>query len=204
MDAPPCLKGPVSDPSTSGRRSKIVPPLCWSSSYLRRLIKLIMALLEKQLVVKRSTIPGAGKGLFTNKFIPKGTRIVEYKGKKTTWKEVNIDEGRNGYIYYINRNHVIDAQPFPDALGRYANDARGLSRVDGIRNNARYVADNGKVYIEATKDMAPGDEILVGYGKEYWDVIRENIRIDEREKAKAAKTRAAKTVTSKKTTKKVK
>jgi hypothetical protein len=40
-----------------------------------------MALLEKHLRIKRSLLPGAGKGLFTTKFIPKGTRIVEYKEK---------------------------------------------------------------------------------------------------------------------------
>lgn len=148
-----------------------------------------MALLEKQLIVKRSTIPNSGKGLFTKKFIPKGARIVEYKGKPTTWKDVNIDEGRNGYIYYINRNNVIDAMPFPNYLARYANDAQGISKVKGISNNCRYVADMDtmRVYIEAVKDIPENSEILVQYGKEYWDVIRHNLRIDEREKAKAEK-----------------
>jgi hypothetical protein len=47
-----------------------------------------MALLEKQLVIKKSALPNAGMGLYTTIFIEKGTRIVEYKGKITTWKEV--------------------------------------------------------------------------------------------------------------------
>ena len=34
-----------------------------------------MALLEKYLQVKRSKIPGAGKGLFTKQFIEKGKYI---------------------------------------------------------------------------------------------------------------------------------
>jgi SET domain-containing protein len=143
-----------------------------------------MALLEKQLVVKRSGIPGAGKGLFTKINISKGTRIVEYKGKITTWKEVNHDEGRNGYIYYINRNHVIDALPYVKALGRYANDASGLQKLKGISNNSRYVIDDMRVYIEAVKDIPAGGEILVQYGKEYWDVIRYNRKLEEKEKAK--------------------
>lgn len=138
-----------------------------------------MALLEKQLIVKRSGIPDSGKGLFTKKPIPKGTRIVEYKGKVTTWKEVDIDEGRNGYIYYINRNHVIDARSYIKALGRYANDAKGLTRVKGVVNNSQYVVDNGRVYIEAVKEISAGGEILVDYGKEYWDVIKHNMKIDE-------------------------
>jgi len=152
-----------------------------------------MALLEKQLVVKRSTIPNSGKGLFTKKAIPKGTRIVEYKGKKTTWKDVDHDNGRNGYIYYINRNNVIDAQPYPKALARYANDANGIVRIKGITNNAQYVNDDMKVYIEATKDIAAGAEIFVKYGKEYWDTIKTNRKLEEKEqKEKAAKKKTKK------------
>src|SRR5687767_5287782 len=108
-----------------------------------------MALLEKQLVVKRSAIPGSGKGLFTKKFIPAGTRIVEYKGKVTSWKDADHRNGGNGYIYYVKRYHVIDALPRPDALARYANDAKGMSRVKGLTNNSDYVEDGLKVYIES-------------------------------------------------------
>jgi len=143
-----------------------------------------MALLEKQLVIKRSILPAAGKGLFTKKPIAKGTRVVEYKGKITTWKEVDDDNGKNGYIYYINRNHVIDAKPFSKTFGRYANDANGLKKLRFVKNNARYVIDNLRVYIEAVKDIPAGGEILVRYGKEYWDIIRHNIKLDKTKKVK--------------------
>src|SRR3990170_8419381 len=133
-----------------------------------------MALLEKQLAIKRSTIPGSGKGLFTKKFIPKGTRIIEYKGKITTWKEVEHNNGSNGYIYYVNKNHVIDARSYVKALARYANDARGLKKIKGISNNSAYVHEKQRVFIEATKDIPANSEILVAYGKEYWDAIRHN------------------------------
>ena len=132
-----------------------------------------MALLEKQLEVKESTIPGAGLGLFTNLFIAKGTRIVEYKGRMTTWKAVEHDY-KNGYIFSIDPNHVIDAKTYKKALGRYANDAHGLVRKKGINNNSRYVAEGYKIFIEAVKDIPPASEILVSYGKEYWDVMRKN------------------------------
>lgn len=141
-----------------------------------------MALLEKQLVVKKSTLPNAGKGLFTKKGIAKGTRIVEYKGTVTRWKEVDHNEGSNGYIYYINRNHVINARPHKQHLARYANDARGLQKVKGLTNNAVYNTDGMKAYIDATKDIPPGSEILVGYGKEYWDVIKHNLKLDTQKK----------------------
>lgn len=144
-----------------------------------------MAFLEKQLYVKKSTLPNAGKGLFTKKFIPKGTRIVEYKGKTRTWKEVQADEDESPYIYYVKRNFVIDALNDKKALARYANDARGLERVKDINNNAEYAEEGVRVFIEASKDIPAGGEILVGYGPEYWQVIRHNIRIDEKEKKKA-------------------
>lgn len=134
-----------------------------------------MAFLEKDLVVKRSQIPGSGKGLYTKTFIPKGTRIVEYKGRITTWKEVKHD-WTNGYIYTINRNRVIDAKRTLKALARYANDANGLVRVKGLKNNCTYINDGEKAYIESVKDIPAGNEILVDYGKDYWDVMKENIR----------------------------
>lgn len=142
-----------------------------------------MALLEKQLLVKKSTLPNAGKGLFTKKTIPKGKKIVEYKGTVSTWKEVDHNEGANGYIYYINKNHVINARPHPDYLARYANDAKGLAQVKGITNNAVYRTDGMKAYIESLREIPAGGEIFVGYGKEYWNTIRYNMKL-EKEKVK--------------------
>lgn len=145
-----------------------------------------MALLEKMVYVKKSTLPGAGKGLFAKKHIPKGSRIVEYKGRITKWKEVNSEDGNNGYIYYVNRNHVIDASPYSRALARYANDAQGLYRTKGVTNNSRYTEDGLKVYIESTRDIPAGSEIFVEYGKDYWNVIRHNLKVD-RQRAKLKK-----------------
>lgn len=137
-----------------------------------------MALLEKQLLVKTSSLPDSGKGLFTKKPIAKGSRIIEYKGKITSWKDVEHDKGSNGYIYFVKRNHVIDARKNKSALAKYANDARGLTRIPGIKNNAEYIEEGMNVYIRAITDIPAGGEILVAYGKEYWDVIRYNLKID--------------------------
>ncbi|HLT79771.1 MAG TPA: SET domain-containing protein [Cyclobacteriaceae bacterium] len=170
-----------------------------------------MALLEKHLYVKRSKLPNAGKGLFTKVFIPKGTRIVEYKGRRTVWKDVKDDDGKNGYIFYINSKNVIDALPTPNALGRYANDARGYVRVKGITNNSEYVVEGKRCFIEATKDIPAGGEIFVGYGAEYWKTMRDNWKLElaekkakEKEKKKARKKvkKARKKTTKKKTSKK--
>ena len=136
-----------------------------------------MALLEKYLLIKRSKIPGAGKGLFTTINIKRGTLIVEYRGRIRTWKEIQQGKSFNRYVYYINHKHVIDAKPFKQYLGRYANDANGITKLKGVRNNSTYKVSNNKVFIKAIKNIAAGEEILVSYGKEYWDVIKYNNRL---------------------------
>ena len=159
-----------------------------------------MALLEKQLFVKTSTIPNSGKGLFTKKFIAKGTRIVEYKGKISKWKDVKDEDGKNGYIFFVNRNHVINALPVKSALARYANDARGLSKIKGLTNNCDYVSEGTKAYIESKKDIPAGAEIFVDYGKDYWKVIRENMKLwarEKREEERKAATAKKKTASKK-------
>ncbi len=165
-----------------------------------------MALLEKHLFVKTSTIPNSGKGLFTKVLIPKGTRIIEYKGKISIWKDVKHEDGRNGYIFYVNRNHVINALPTLNALARYANDARGIGRVKGILNNCEYITEGTRAYIEAKRDIPAKSELFVDYGADYWKVIRENIKLWAKEEKDEQKEKAAakKKVVTKKTAKKKK
>lgn len=151
-----------------------------------------MALYEKHLYIKKSTLPDAGKGLFTKVDIPKGVKIVEYKGKITSWKEVKDDDGKNGYIFYVKRYHVIDALPTPQHLARYANDAKGLSKVKGITNNCDYITDGLKAYIESKKKITAGSEIFVDYGPDYWKTIRENLTLAKKEKRLEKKTKGIK------------
>ena len=130
---------------------------------------------RKQLIVKRSTLPGSGKGLFTKSPIPKNTRIAKYAGKITTWENADHDGGKNAYIFYVNKNHVIDAKNSKNALARYANDAEELGRLKKLENNTAYAVENKEVFLKALTDIPAGAEILVGYGKEYWYTIKKNI-----------------------------
>ena len=150
-----------------------------------------MALLEKQLFTKRSGIPAAGKGLFIKKYITKGTRIAEYKGRITTWKKVLHDEVQtkvfNRYLFYINRYHVINPMHNTKALTRYANDARGLTKIKGLVNNCKYVKVGQRVFIEAVKVIPAGTEILISYESEYWDVIKQDNKLDLKRKTSFSK-----------------
>jgi len=162
-------------------------------NYLRAGISIpvsVMPYLEKYLVIKRSVLPGAGKGLFTKVMIPKGTRIVEYRGQILTWKEVEkMADDRNGYVFFVNSKHVIDAWNYHKCLARYANDAMGIGRQPGVRNNAEYDVEKKRCYIKATRDIPAGSEVLVSYGAEYWQVIRHNIREEEKEIRKQGKSK---------------
>lgn len=122
----------------------------------------------RHLTVRKSTLPNAGKGLFTTVFIKKGTRVVEYKGRIRKWKEVKHEDGYNGYLMYLSSQTVIDAKPATNSKGRYANDARGMVRVKGLRNNSTYVQVGRKCFIEATRNILAGEEILVHYGDAFW------------------------------------
>jgi SET domain-containing protein len=136
-----------------------------------------MALLEKLLEIKESNIPGAGQGLFTKEPIAKGARIIEYTGRIRKWKDVEKEDG-NYYILFVTKNHVIDANRRKKSLARYINDAKGLQKIKGLANNTQFRREGLRIFVEATKDIPAGAELFVGYGKEYWDVIRHNRKID--------------------------
>ncbi len=123
---------------------------------------------------KKSTLPKAGNGLFTDADIKKDTEIIEYLGEIVPWSvcEERANKGKDGYAFWISNKHAIDAYFTPEHLARYANDAKGFGRVEGIRNNSQYVVKrkNGerRVFIVASRGIKAGSEILVDYGVDYW------------------------------------
>jgi len=140
-----------------------------------------MSFLEKHLYLKKSNLPGAGKGLFTKVDIPKGTRIVEYKGRLQPWREVKDEDGYNAYLFRINSRWAINALPYKKTLGRFANDARGFTRVEGLRNNSEYEVEGKKCFIDATRKIHKYEEILVEYGGNFWSLLRKIERSKEKE-----------------------
>lgn len=152
--------------------------------------------MDKNFVVKKSKIPGAGKGLFTKVPFKKGERIIEYLGEIIT--EAQLDKRAEndifGYAFFVSKRKCIDAYYVPEALARYANDAKGLTRVEGLKNNCSYAIWKNRGWIEAERDIKAGEEIFVSYGAEYWKDIRYNIKLEkekqkklEKEKKKASK-----------------
>lgn len=130
------------------------------------------------LIIKRSRLPGAGKGLFTTKAIRKDSKIIEYRGEIIGYNEYRRRARReeDHYLFYLRRDLSIDARLTPQYKARYANDAAGITRVKGIRNNSDYVIFGDKCFIVATRDIKAGEEIFVDYTKPYWDCMRKRAR----------------------------
>jgi SET domain-containing protein len=132
-----------------------------------------MRINQRKLVsVKRSQLPRAGKGLFAKIDFAKGDRITEYAGPRKKWKDVKEQDGYNAYLLRLNRTTAIDARP-SKSPGRYANDAAGLVRMRGLKNNAEYLTYGNRCFIEATRKIKKGEEIFVSYGRAFWNLQKE-------------------------------
>lgn len=131
------------------------------------------------LIVKKSKIPRAGKGLFTTSLIRKGDLVVEYKGEKLSWAQCLKRYGKNinnaRYLYYVSAKNCIDAQRRQMELARYANDAEGFNRRNGLRNNSEYTNIKGVPHIIATSNIPKGSEILVDYSGDYWKLMKKEM-----------------------------
>jgi len=129
-------------------------------------------MIDKQLEVKESTITNAGKGLYTNVDIKRGELICEFTGKFISNEEVEtlLNDNKLLYLIYWDDDVTLDVEN-SDCLAKYANDAEGFMKINGLKNNSKIVFEDNRCFIMATKNIKKGQEIFVSYGKEYWDNI---------------------------------
>jgi len=132
-------------------------PYCWI--HLKSIDKL---------QVKRSTIAGAGLGLFYvgKKNFPKNKKIVDYSAKEiTTRNNPNSD-----YVLKVSENRYLDSQDPSNYVGRYINDGRGNNNTRFTKGTRIYTKNNRKVIpIYTTKVIKPNTELKLNYGRTYWD-----------------------------------
>jgi uncharacterized protein len=104
------------------------------------------------LVVRPSRIHAVG--VFTTTPIRKGARVVEYAGPRLTPEEANrlYDGAPRTYLYGLEDGRtVIDGE----GMGAYLNHScEPNCEVDEVKN---------RVWIMATRDIAPGEELLWDY-----------------------------------------
>ena len=125
------------------------------------------------LYLRKSSISGSGKGLFTVKEIPPKTRIAKYTGTIKT--RTAYDAKPSGYGVGLPRGKVMDAASTQSGIARYANDCRTanqrLKQCKG--NNSKFNvsarAGTSSVWLTSTKRIPANTEIFVSYGgRGYW------------------------------------
>jgi uncharacterized protein len=105
-----------------------------------------------------------GLGLFAAKPIVAKAYIVTYQGRRIPTAEAQRRErdGKAKFMFEINRQWTIDGSSRRN-LGRYINHA--------CRPNCEAVLRKGRMMFVALRDIAPGEEITLDYGKEYFDLF---------------------------------
>ena len=104
--------------------------------------------------------PIQGKGAFATRPIAAGTRLVEYTGERLTPDEADArypevpGERHHTYLFAIDDEIVIDA-----AVG--GNDARWINH--SCAPNCDAVIDDGRIWIETIREVAPGEELAYDY-----------------------------------------
>jgi len=120
-----------------------------------------MAKLEKKrrrIVVRNSSIHG--RGVFALRRIPKGTRIIEYKGKLITDKEADRRYSRvhehspHTMLFSLEGGWVIDAT-------RRGNSARWINH--SCAPNCDIEEEGRRIFIESRRDIRLGDELTYDY-----------------------------------------
>jgi len=102
-----------------------------------------------------------GRGVFAATPIAKGMQIIEYRGERTTWEIVcerpasDPDDPAHTFIFELSDGRVIDA-------GVRGSVARWINH-SCAPNCKSFEDDDGRVFIEARRAIAPGEELTYDY-----------------------------------------
>jgi hypothetical protein len=112
----------------------------------------------RRIVMRQSKIHG--RGVFAARWISAGERVVEYKGRRITWDEADglypdePDAPAHTFLFAVDKDIVIDAN-------RDGNVARWINH--SCDPNCEAVTEDHRVFIEAIRDIAPGEELSYDY-----------------------------------------
>lgn len=100
--------------------------------------------------------PIQGRGAFAVKPIAKGETIAEYTGERITKAESERRcEAGNPYIFQIDELTDLDGDN-PDNAARFINHS--------CDPNCEALDYEGRIWIEAIRDIRPGEELTFNYG----------------------------------------
>ncbi len=101
-----------------------------------------------------------GRGVYARHPIPAGTRIVEYRGERITTAEAeerypdDPDAVYHTFLFAVDDDTVIDAA-FNGNIARWINHS--------CDPNCEAVDEDGRIFIESIRDIAPGEELAYDY-----------------------------------------
>jgi SET domain-containing protein len=104
--------------------------------------------------------PVHGRGVFAVQPIKKGTRILEYLGDRVSHEaadkryEDHDESDNHTFLFIVDKHTVIDA-------GVGGNDARFINHQ--CEGNCESVIENRRVFIDAARDIEPGQELGYDY-----------------------------------------
>jgi len=104
--------------------------------------------------------PVHGRGVFAVQPIKKGTRILEYLGDRVSHEaadkryEDHDESDNHTFLFIVDKKTVIDA-------GVGGNDARFINHQ--CEGNCESVIENRRVFIDAVRDIEPGQELGYDY-----------------------------------------
>lgn len=102
-----------------------------------------------------------GNGVFATRKIPEGARIIEYQGKRISWKEAVRRENLkpadcfHTFFFSLESGRIIDG-------GDEGNDSRWINH--SCEPNCEAREEDGKVFIHALRDIKRGEELFYDYG----------------------------------------
>ncbi len=119
--------------------------------------------------LRKSTIPGAGTGVFCKQAIPKGMDLGYYRGEIITPEEHERRHVKKGYGEYVliatdmdndKEKVYIDAKTHSNWTSR-VNAPKGTGRKPNI-----YWDSYGHVF--SSRNIKAGEELFANYGAPYW------------------------------------
>jgi SET domain-containing protein len=119
-----------------------------------------------QVEVRKSGVHG--RGVYAVRFIPKGTRVIEYTGERVSWVDGSGDaEDPHTFNFGLENGDVIN----PEVGG---NDARWINH--SCDPNCEAVEEDDRIFIDAVRDIQPGEELLYDYHMELDEPITESAK----------------------------
>lgn len=121
------------------------------------------------LEIRASDVSDAGLGLFALRSFRPGESLCEYTGDVMTfWQHQRTPDWR--YVVAIGNGRFVDAGRYPCAKARHINH-----HFDPEKVNTTYVETaDGRILVEATRPIQPGEEVYADYGARYWNRVRWN------------------------------